>query len=356
MPSIHEQSLTPGLRRLLAPDALVGPVGSLAATEMDMLLAVARGDPGFSAAISRHQAIAALPAFAPAQVALAILDQVSGNRSTRRTDRVTAVRGLGRMATPAAQDLLLDRIVDADPRVQQAAFAALGHFADPSALAVLERVTAADAASEQQLALTQALIAHRYGLAGPFLGDTLPRTGTAPDRTTPVTLALKSVEATTADLSRFRGSMYGIQLAERAFDLRCGRAEWTIFCNRSLGSALTAASQLLERPCIAALIARWLPPGIAATTQYVVLSRPIGRSVKIDVVRADGDVMYTGAAEPAGPELSFAITDVDRPGTAPTDLAGRLGANGVRLEVALVSDARIAPHPTLPVRIDSPRV
>jgi hypothetical protein len=165
-----------------------------------------------------------------------------------------------------------------------------------------------------------------------------------------VALAMKTADETVADQVRLRGSTYGIELASRAYALRCGRAEWTMFENRDLGRSITANDRLLERPWIAALLARWLPPGIAATTQYLVLSRPAGRSVRIDVVRADGEVMYTGSAEPVGSGLSFTISDVDHPRTAPTNLAGLLDSDGVRLDRAIVFDTRVATRETEPTR------
>jgi hypothetical protein len=240
-----------------------------------------------------------------------------------------------------------------DPRLQQAAFAALGLFADRSALNTLESLSEpGDEAARRQLSLTRVLIVHRNGLDGPFLPEMqgIPREPGAPERMNTVTLAMKTADAAAADQARLRGSTYGIQLADWAYALRCGRAEWTMFGNRDLGSSITANDRLCERPWIAALLARWLPPGIAPTMQYLVLSRPAGRSIRIDVVRGDGEVLYTGSAELAGSALSFAISDVDRPQTAPTNLAGLLDSDGVRLDVAIVFDTRIATRQTEPVR------
>ena len=72
--------------------------------------------------------------------------------------------------------------------------------------------------------------------------------------------------------------------------------------------------------------------------------------MRLDVVRADGEVVYTGSAEPAGVglALSFTIADVDRPATAPTTLSGVLDANDVRLDVAIVHDQRVGTRRTQP--------
>ena len=97
--------------------------------------------------------------------------------------------------------------------------------------------------------------------------------------------------------------------------------------NRQLGSSFSARERLLERPWIAALLARWAPPAVAVTTQYLVLTRPVGQSVRIDVSRTDGVIAYTGSAEPTGNELALSITDVDHPQTVHTILSGTLEAD-----------------------------
>ncbi len=61
----------------------------------------------------------------------------------------------------------------------------------------------------------------------------------------------------------------------------------------------------------------------ATTTQYV-LTHPVQGAARIDVVRTDGEVMYTGTMERVGPGFAFAMADVDRPGTAPTNVRGRV--------------------------------
>jgi hypothetical protein len=122
--------------------------------------------------------------------------------------------------------------------------------------------------------------------------------------------------------------------------------------NRQLGSSFSARERLLERPWIAALLARWAPPAVAVTTQYLVLTRPVGQSVRIDVSRTDGVIAYTGSAEPTGNELAFSITDVDHPQTVPTILSGTLEADGVRLDVAEVAAERVGKRQTQPARPD----
>jgi HEAT repeat protein len=134
MPAIISQSIAPRIRRLLSADTFArSSAGSLRPSEVKLLAAVARGERA-TEGLSRHRAIRALAAAGSPQAAIPVLEQLASNREAQRTNRVAAVRGLGRIATPDAQEFLLRHTDETDPRVQQAAFAALGLFAGRSAL------------------------------------------------------------------------------------------------------------------------------------------------------------------------------------------------------------------------------
>jgi hypothetical protein len=113
---------------------------------------------------------ALLAAVASADVAVPLLEQVAGDRTAGRTDRVAAIRGLRRVATPTAEELLLGLTTDADPNVRRETYAALSTFAGMSALGTLAGLEEPDDdASRRQLSLALAAIAHREGTDGPFL-------------------------------------------------------------------------------------------------------------------------------------------------------------------------------------------
>jgi hypothetical protein len=354
MSSVNVGSLPPEIRELLADHARGRRrVRSLSDTELQLLTAVARDEPGVETSLSRHRALDVLATVASADVSIPVLEQVAGDRTARRTDRVAAVRGLGSVATPAAEELLLGFAADADPNVRREAFAALGTFAGMTALSTLAGLDETDDdASRPQLALARAAIAHREGADGPFLPEVSGRRpdDPGPENRLAVSLELKSPEATAEDAERFGGSTFGIELADQAYGLRCGRAEWSVFVNQDLGSSFSARERLLERPWIAALLARWAPPVVTITTQYLVLTRPVGRSARVDVSRTDGVVAYTGSAEPLDGELVFSVTDIDRPATVPTILTGSLRPEDVRLDAAVVAAERVGRRQTQPAR------
>jgi hypothetical protein len=283
---------------------------------------------------------------------VAALDRIAADGATTTVDRIAALREITTLATPAAQPRLLRHATDGDARVQQAALAALGTFADPSSLAALAAIAdPADPAARRQLVLTRALIAHRHGLAeGPFLPEHrgVRRRPGEPGEMITLTLGAKSGAASTADRRRLHGPTFGVDLADQAFELKAGRAEWTVFVNRDLGPSITVLDRLFERPWITALLGRWTPDRLRTIVQYLVLSRPVGDTVRIDVVRRDGEVMYTGSAQRDGTAIDFAIADVDRLGTAPTNVSGTTGPNGLELALTVPFRARVGTRETAP--------
>jgi hypothetical protein len=283
---------------------------------------------------------------------VAPLEQIAGDEANTTVDRIAALREITTLATPAALQTLLRHATDRDARVQQAALAALGTFADPSTLAALAAIAdPTDPSARRQLVLTRALIAHRHGLAeGPFLPERpgVRRRPGEPGQMITLTLRAKSGAASTADRRRLHGPTFGVGLADQAFELKAGRAEWTVFVNRDLGPSITVLDQLFERPWITALLGRWTPDRLRGIVQYLVLTRPVNDTVRIDVVRRDGEVMYTGSARRDGTAIAFAIADVDRRGTAPTNVSGSTGPDGLELAVTVPFRARVGTRDTSP--------
>ncbi len=340
--------LTSRLRDLIAPGRNSRPrVGHLSPTDIEMLVTVATRSRSFDEPVSRYRAIQALAAGARPEVSVPILGRIVGEPGASTTERVTAARELGLLATPEAEDALLLQIRDRDPRVQQAALAALGMFASRSVLGELDNlIEAADRATQRQLTLSRALIAHRHGLDGPFMPEVegVQRQPGEIDRTITPTLHVKTAAETARDRDLLNGSTYGVQFGDQSYALTCGRAEWAVFFNREIGSSMATLGRIFERPWIAAIMGRWNPQRTAkssASPQYLILTRPSGDNARIDVVRTDGELTHTGTAEQANSVLKFAITDVERPATTPTYIAGRATAEGVELDVGVVSATRM---------------
>lgn len=340
--------LTPKIRDLVASDRRVQrPVGRLTAVHVEALISVARHTRTFDVPVRAPNALIALAEGRP-DAAMPVLTDVLIDDDAPSEDRVAAARGLGLISTTEAASSLLAAARDRNPRVQQAVLASLGTFAGPEAVVELEAVEAVDVHARRQLDFTRALIAHRHGLDGPFL-PAAPNSVVQLDgrsKTTEVSLRAKTAAATQSDVDKLTGPTYGVEFATRGYDLRCGSKEWTAFVNRDLGRSFASLTQLGARPWIAAILGWWYPERFRATTQYVVLARPLNDGAHLDVVRTDGEIVYAGDAKLSGTETFFSIADVDRRGASPVRLTGRLGPNGVELDVALAAPLRLGARST----------
>lgn len=126
MPSRGRRRLTPKVAALVATDRLRRPEpGRLTPAQAAQLLEVARGEREFDEPVSVPRAIVALSAGRP-EAAMPLLEEVVADAGRPPADRRAAAEGLGQVASPDAERLLLRIVRDSDPRVQQAAFKALG--------------------------------------------------------------------------------------------------------------------------------------------------------------------------------------------------------------------------------------
>lgn len=353
--------LTPKLRALAETDRHSRPpVGRLTPAEIETLTAIARGATDFDVPVSVPAALAALAAGAPPATALAVLSDMLSDSDAPAVDRIMAARRLAQIATPDAERALLQRISEPDPRVLQDVLAGLGSFAGPSAERALDAVAAAtDPALHRQLLLARVLIGYRSGrgdtVLPPAAAVDAPATA---DGAMSVEVQQKTHPDAAADLRRLRGWTYGIRLADNALRLRCGRTESTIFLNDELGRSTTMINRIFQRPWIAGIVAQWLPRRERLYTRHVILTRPANGRLHIDIARRDGEAVYAGTATLLGPSVEFEILAVDRPGTAPTRVAGLLTATGVELRTGVTAVSRVAPRtsaPTTPPPTTTPR-
>ncbi len=260
---------------------------------------------------------------------------VVANREEAMPDRVVAAWALGR-GLSGAQTALLENLAERNQHVRQEVIKSLGIVGDGEALARLKRLRAPAAESvAKQLALSKALIAHRHDLA---YDHDLYRRGVVrkPGDEPMVTLSLSPMRKSTirAHRERFIGPALGIDIGDRAFRLKAGKALWTVYVNNAIGDD-DHLSGMFERKWITALLARWHVRTDTNEVQYVVLTSPRDRSAEIVVARTDGEVMYTGTASKGRDLLRFAMRDVARSGTAPTNVKGRLTRGGLELEMTV---------------------
>jgi hypothetical protein len=347
----RQPRLSPAVQRLVAPDQLYRqPVRRLTPAQVDTLTQVVRTPDRFDEPVSVPRAISALARGAQPDAAVPVLAQVLGGKKADLPSRIVAATELTLIATPAAERALWRGIGDPAPRVQQEVLWGLGALGGRSALRRLATLPVpADRATRRQLAFARALIAHRHGVDGSSLpaADGAPRRPEQVGARTSLTVTLQTAASTAKDAKRLEGTAYGIALGARSLSVECGAA-WTLFLNRELAPA-TLTAQLLERPHVLGLMARRHADRPGLSVSHVLLATPDGDAVRLDVVRGDGERIYTGRATVEGADLRFTLGDVDRPGTAPAYVAGRLAPRSIDITQAAVSSRRVRVRQTTAV-------
>jgi hypothetical protein len=334
--------LTPKLLDLVARDRQSRPpVGRLTPAQVEALSAVAKRQPPYDVTVDSSRAIAALAEGGSTAKALPVIQDVLADASAPQPDQVAAARALGSVATPGAERVILGQLDKSEPRVQQELLAALGTFGSPAAAAPLSELTTVDDPDlRRQLAFARALIAHRHDLEGPFLAPEAPAKRRQLTKGVDISFSVKPARAVTADRTKLTGSTFGIGLAPRALGMKCGPADWTVFLNESLGPTPKDLAPAFERPWIAGVAAQRYPGREGLATRMVILTRPEGSGIRIELARADGEMMYVGSAKRSDAGIAFTISDVERPASASTRLTGVLTARGVELESSAVSATR----------------
>lgn len=338
--------LSPVVHRLVAPDRLHRPViERLTPAQIAELKRVATAPESFDEPVRAELAVQAL---ARGAKAVAVLGALVRDGKVKDTVRVTAARELGLLGTPATEKALRRAVGDENPRVQQAVFRALGTHAGPSTLRILtDAPEPQDASARRQLAFARTLIAHRHGLDTAHLRpvESGLRRPEQVGHQSEVNISLQRAAATAKDRKLLLGSTYGIELAARDAEVVCGRT-WTVFLNRETDYT-GMAERVHERPWILGLMAHWHRGRSFAIVKHVILTTPQNGRVLVDIVRSDGERIYTGSAESEGSAVIMTLTDVDRPATVPTFILVRISRRGIDVERAAVSSKRVGVRPSV---------
>jgi len=345
--------LPPKLRRITDPnERMLSERVALDLTAADVLALqeVVRQRARRPAAMDLSRAISALAVRDRTAETAGILARFTADEHESPIHRAVAAASLRLIPTAEARDGLLRSLAGAEPIVRIQAIKSLGAIGDEATLTALNDLgRRADAAEQRQLDFARALIAHRLGRAS----DALPfrpgvdRTAGLEEQLIPLTLRPIRPQTISTQRAQLRGSEFAIPLSERiGFLLNAGRAVWTVLVNAEItegGDMFARSSRIFERPWITALLARHDERTKSAAVQYVVLSDPDGDGARIMVVRTDGELVYSGELSRPRGLLSFAVRDIARRGTAPTNVKGHLTTRGVELEVSIPFGRRIDP-------------
>jgi hypothetical protein len=284
------------------------------------------------------KAIAALAMKEQSPEVCALLKAVVADKAEPAGIRAVAAAKLVLMPEKEAEGALVANLGVADPLVKAKVMKSLGCIGGKTALARLKTLREpAEAFVKKQWLFAKTLIAYRLDLDEEHLPFMKGKERTAGKDADLVKLSLRRLNrrAVGTALQRFPGCRYGIDVSEQSgFELTAGRSRWALFLNREL-QGLGIFANIKKRKFITGLLSLYDKRTDSYSVQYVVLSNPANKAVEIMLVRPDGEVFYSGKADASDGIMNFRIQDIDRPGTAPTTVKGRLTLKGVMLDVCI---------------------
>ncbi len=336
---------TPKIRSLIGQDYLARPdVGRLSRKQSAELAFLVSDSSPVPEGVSRARAIGTLCKGAPPTVAIPVAAALVVDNKASRTDRIAAVRGLGMIATPEAERVLLQSLRTRNTRVLQTVLATLGEFAGPDAGKRLARMNPPDdIPTYRQWVLASTLIAYRNDKAGAGLPESLyvrRRAGSA-SKMLQLAASTRTKNATTKALGKFRGPTYGIRFGERSHRLTCDANRWEILLAKELGAPTTQLERLFEQPRVAGILAQWTPDREALQSRMILLTQPTGDRVRIDIARPNGEALYAGEIIRRRNVLAFRISDTAHIGVAPVNIDGTVDSKGIKLTRAISFRERI---------------
>jgi hypothetical protein len=261
--------------------------------------------------------------------------------SRTSADRASAAMVLRRSSDPSAPRILADNLAVEDPSVRIQVVKSLAAVGSPDQLGKLGEIEApAGSALEKQVAFARDVIAHRSGMDIQEISPRgVSREPGKPSEMIDLSLRRLTKNALSRDRARLDGTAYMMPIGERGFRLSAGNANWSVFTNAEIQQA-GGYSTMFDRSWLTAVLARFDERTNQSHVQYVVLSHPSGRTVRINVFRTDGELMYTGSLKKAKDLFEFVIRDVARKGTAPTNVSGRITKDGPVIDLKVPFGSR----------------
>ena len=360
LPPPQDYSAAPvNVRKLLGRNRFVLPdnrllIRQLRTEDISLLKRILRRELVPQENIKLENAINALAQVEKSPEVCRILGDFVADETVDLTVRSTAALALGSIPLPEAEHSLLANLYAAAPTLQFNVLKSLGQIGSQESLERLNRLRPGNFEFvKKQHNFARALIAHRHNLPGEYLPfrKGLTRKRTKDTELIELTLHPLAPRQVRHNAARRRGSAYGITLSSRrGFELTAGKARWGLFLNELLDQE-GLFSLVRQRKLITGILSRWDDLTDGFSTQYVILTDPKEAATEIMVVRSDGEIVYTGQADVQGGLISFAMSDVKRPGTAPTSVRGTLTERGVEFSLSIPFGKRTGKRtpPTLTV-------
>ena len=276
-----------------------------------------------------------------------LLAAVLENTYEPRRYRTEAAIALGRVPTPAAEQILHRNAANTGDEIFPDVLRSLGRIGGRPALRAIDSLklppghVGADAA-----AFAATLIAHRLGIPGyelpfPAEQELLPR---PVKESRPIEYGPANPAAAQAVSEALRRYPYGIDCDPASFTrLECAGQVTMVCPNREFAGL--EVGRRAGRPAVLALVALQSPETGEYSVSHVVLSRPAGRgSAALTVHRSSGKMLMAGSARVRGARLEFELRAVRRPGARAVSLVGTMQGRRVQLREAVASTSQEPPR------------
>ena len=326
---LRQRGISPHVERVLSEKHFFSRelLSVLNATDLQELKEIAMGK---IPQISRGDRVKALSAIARIGAAeeCKILSKIIADEKEEVDLRAVAAANLSLLPPEDAERELITHLNVENELVQAKIIRSLGCIGSKKAIEALDRIFQAPSDFiKKEIAFAKTLISYRFGLDR----DTLPFVPGADRkleaRSDAINFIIKQIgkDGLMNYLQSFEGSNYGIEVSENiGFKVECGgRVTFLFLLNKKYDHHIL--SSIIEKKVLFGLLARYIEERDTYTTQSLVLSSPYDRhTLDIIVCRTDGEPLFSGRGYIKESTMTFSITDIERPGTLPCQITGRL--------------------------------
>jgi hypothetical protein len=266
--------------------------------------------------------------------------------------RHLSARGLYKVNTPEAVNILIENSQVQDERVLTTVMKGLGRIGGENALEAIARVRdRATGVTAFQAEFAAALISHRLGLSGNDLHipDNSEYLQLTSDTSRSFQVAKPSEDEAQACLQSLADQPFGIQYSENnLYQIQCGRNNWMLILNRDFADQ-DAVQILQSRKAFPGVIAAKYEETGLYSTAFLLFTSPTEQPniLNLLVHRSTGEQVFGGTAQVEGGKANFSIRSISRPGGFPVNVEGSFEGGNLNFKTTLsgtqVQERR---HPT----------
>jgi hypothetical protein len=266
--------------------------------------------------------------------------------------RHLSARGLYKVNTPEAVNILIRNSQVEDERVLTTVMKGLGRIGSENALEAIARVRdRARGIAAFQAEFAAALISYRFGLLGNDLSvpDNSEYLQIASETSRSFQVVKASEHEAQACLQSLADQPFGIQYSEKnLYQIQCGRNNWMLILNQAFADQ-NAVQILQSRKAFPGVIAAKYEETGLYSTAFLLFTSPTEQPniLNLLVHRSTGEQIFGGTAQVEGNKANFSIRSISRPGGFPVKVEGSFEGGNLDFETTL-SETQVQErrHPT----------